>query len=290
MASKDSSRNRRIAHRSFTRYWVGKVLSARFIARGLRIGGELQMISRRGFFLRTNQATLVGTTGHFGAEFPNGFFRASVVVRFVEPDWGVGFEFINMSSLDQKLLQGFCGSLCRAESQDCQNVTGEKANSQPHKTHARGFSLIELLIVVAIILIIAAIAIPNFLRSRIAANQSSAVASCRLVNISEVMYATTYGIGFSSDLLSLGPPTSGVPTTSAAALMDSLLAAGSKSGYGFVYTPGPLVGGQINSYTLNANPLTPGTTGMMYFFSDVTGVIRQNLSGSASSSDSPVGN
>ncbi len=186
-------------------------------------------------------------------------------------------------------FKGFCGSLSRAASQDCQNVTGAKANSQPQKTHARGFSLIELLIVVAIILIIAAIAIPNFLRSRIAANQSSAVASCRLISISEVTYVITYNIGFSADLLSLGPPTSGPPTSSAAALMDSLLAAGSKSGYGFVYTPGPVVGGQISSYTLNANPLTPGTTGMMYFFSDTTGVIRQNLSGPASSADTPVG-
>ena len=70
----------------------------------------------------------------------------------------------------------------------------------------RGFSLIELLIVVAIILIIAAIAIPNFLRSRIAANQASAIESLRVISTAEVTYSTTYGTGFSTSLSALGPP------------------------------------------------------------------------------------
>jgi len=75
------------------------------------------------------------------------------------------------------------------------------------KNSSKGFSLIELLIVVAIILIIAAIAIPNLLRSRIAANQASAVGSCRTLNTAEVTYASTFNVGFSADLYSLAPPT-----------------------------------------------------------------------------------
>ena len=76
--------------------------------------------------------------------------------------------------------------------------------------NARGFSLIELLIVVAIILTIAAIAIPSLLRSRIAANEASAVASIRTITTAETAYAQTYpSIGYTCTLSDLGPPASG---------------------------------------------------------------------------------
>lgn len=153
----------------------------------------------------------------------------------------------------------------------------------------QGFSLIELLIVVAIILIIAAIAIPNLLKSKMAANQASAVASLRTLNTSEITYSATYNVGFTSTLAELGPPASGNATSAAGGLIDSVLAAGTKSGYGFTYSASAAVNGVTNNYTINANPITPGTTGQNYYFTDASGVIRQNNSASASASDSPIG-
>jgi prepilin-type N-terminal cleavage/methylation domain-containing protein len=164
---------------------------------------------------------------------------------------------------------------------------------------SRGFSLIELLIVVAIILIIAAIAIPNLLRSRIAANQASAVGSLRTLNTAEITYATTYNTGYTSYLGYLGPPTSGTTITSTAAgLIDSVLAGSAtsnqvytstKSGYSFAYTPGTAdASGRIDTYTITATPITVGTTGTNYYYTDMSGVIRQNSTTTAGSTDSPL--
>src|SRR5438876_12151766 len=102
----------------------------------------------------------------------------------------------------------------------------------------KGFSLIELLIVVAIILIIAAIAIPNLLRSRIAANEASAVGSIRTLNTAEVTYASTYpDQGFTCSLTRMGPPSGSASATSTTAgLVDAVLASGVKSGYTFAFT------------------------------------------------------
>lgn len=155
--------------------------------------------------------------------------------------------------------------------------------------NSKGFSLIELLIVVAIILIIAAIAIPNLLRSRIAANQASAIGSIRVINTAEVTYSSSFGLGFSATLANLGPPASGPVSSSAAGLIDSVLASGVKSGYGFTYTPALAdAAGRYNGYTLTANPVTPGQTGSAYYYTDQTHVIRGSTTGTATSSDSPV--
>ena len=162
------------------------------------------------------------------------------------------------------------------------------------KKNTRGFSLIELLIVVAIILIIAAIAIPNLLRSRIAANQASAVGSIRTINTAEITYASTYNSGYAAQLSYLGPPAAGVnPTVDAGGLLDSVLAGTAntsvKSGYSFDYVPAAAVQGRIDTYTVTASPSTPGTTGSNFYFTDMSGVIRQNTTGTASVADSPIG-
>jgi prepilin-type N-terminal cleavage/methylation domain-containing protein len=159
------------------------------------------------------------------------------------------------------------------------------------RRNQRGFSLIELLIVVAIILIIAAIAIPNLLRSRIAANQASAIGSCRVINTAEVTYSSTFGGGYSSTLLQLRPPSGPTATASAAGLIDSVLAGGVKSGYSFTYVPGiPDGAGRYQGYTLNANPTQVGVTGTAYYFTDQTYVIRGDTTGTASAASSPVAN
>ncbi|MGZ4821891.1 MAG: prepilin-type N-terminal cleavage/methylation domain-containing protein [Terriglobales bacterium] len=152
----------------------------------------------------------------------------------------------------------------------------------------KGFSLIELLIVVAIILIIAAIAIPNLLRSRIAANEASAVGSARTINTAEVTFASTYPNHGFATLAQLGPPTSGSVGDTGAGLLDSVLASGTKSGYVFsVVTSGAASGGAATIYTVNGDPQN-SQTGQRHFFTDQSGVIRFNASQTASASDSPL--
>jgi prepilin-type N-terminal cleavage/methylation domain-containing protein len=150
----------------------------------------------------------------------------------------------------------------------------------------RGFSLIELLIVVAIILIIAAIAIPNLLRSRIAANEASAISSMRTLTTVNHTYASTYGIGFAPSLAALGPGSP--PSAAAADLIDSVFASGAKSGYTFVYSSAPPSSGVIYAYAVSANPTSPGTSGQRYFYVDQTGVVRYNTTAAAGATDTPI--
>jgi type IV pilus assembly protein PilA len=161
----------------------------------------------------------------------------------------------------------------------------QKTLSEGTTLKKNGFSLIELLIVVAIILIIAAIAIPNLLRARMSANEASAVGSLRTINTAEVTFSSTYGIGF-GPLASLGSPAAGACTAAAtsACLIDSVLTAGKKSGY-TIAVPTPAANGTPAApqpvYETNALPTAPGQSGQRSFCSDQSGVIRADPNGSA---------
>ena len=153
----------------------------------------------------------------------------------------------------------------------------------------KGFSLIELLIVVAIILIIAAIAIPNLLRAKMAANEASAVGSLRTLNTASVEYSTSYG-GYPTSLAVLGPIASGGTASSGLAdLIDSVLSGGTKSGYSFTYTKGATdSNGNVLAYTITSQPTSPGTTGQRYFFTDQSGVIRADPAAAATVTSTPI--
>ena len=150
----------------------------------------------------------------------------------------------------------------------------------------KGFSLIELLIVVAIILIIAAIAIPNLLRSRMSANEASAAGSLRTLSTANVTYSSTYNVGFAPDITSLGP--GATPATSDMAdLIDATLGGANpstKSGYTFAYTPlvaAPTSTNPNGGFAVVATPVTSGSTGQSTFCIDQTNVVMRDTSGTA---------
>ena len=130
----------------------------------------------------------------------------------------------------------------------------------------------------------------NLAKSQIAMNEASAVGCLRTINTSEVTYASTYNAGYAPALAALGPPVSGGANPESANLIDSELAQGTKSGYVFTYILGePDRNGRIgSSYSLRADPVTPGITGTNHYFTDQTGVIRVEVGREADSSSSPI--
>lgn len=163
----------------------------------------------------------------------------------------------------------------------------------------KGFSLIELLIVVAIILIIAAIAIPNLIRSRMAANESSATAALRTYLTAEVSYSSLYGNGFAPSVAVMGPTVAGgAASCDLAGLLDAVLSGASpvtKSGYTFTYVavnalpvaaPGCTNPGD-GRFNITADPLGLQNTGSQGFYIDENGVITHKVGGTGATAASP---
>jgi prepilin-type N-terminal cleavage/methylation domain-containing protein len=161
---------------------------------------------------------------------------------------------------------------------ELQLKTGMLDQSQKAKiARIQGFSLIELLLVVAIILIIAAIAIPNLQRSRIAANESSAANSVRKIATAEVTYSAAFPtVGYAAALSDLGGPAAGcTPAQASACIIDSILSSGTKSGYQFVAVGSNSAGGTINNeFVTGSAPLNFNITGVRNFCIVTDGVLR----------------
>jgi prepilin-type N-terminal cleavage/methylation domain-containing protein len=153
----------------------------------------------------------------------------------------------------------------------------------PLARRRNGFSLIELLIVVAVILILLAIAVPNYLRSRLMANEASAVQSLRTINTAEVSYSSSWGIGY-APLVNLGGAIPCVASQATACIIDSVLSTGFKSGYNFS-TPTPAALGTVAApnplYSASGVPFAIGQSGQRSFCSDQTAVIRADPIGAA---------
>jgi type IV pilus assembly protein PilA len=152
--------------------------------------------------------------------------------------------------------------------------------SVSRKTRRRGFSLIELLIVIAIILVIVTIAVPQYNKQMMSAHETAAQQAIQTLHAVETQYYSQFG-RYAVSLAELGPPASGAPSPAAADLIGNDLAGGIKQGYKFTVT-----GGQ-GGYVINANPVTYGSSGSKSFYSDQTMVIRENNGPEPATATSP---
>jgi type II secretory pathway pseudopilin PulG len=151
----------------------------------------------------------------------------------------------------------------------------------------RGFSVVAGVVLVAILLVLAAIAIPNLLHSNLSENESSVLNALRALNAACANYSMLYG-GYPKSLSNLGPGDS--TGFASAGLVDASVASGTKTGYSFTYTPGATgVSGNVLSYSITANPLRPSAASERRFFTDQSGVIRANTTGAADGSSTPIG-
>jgi type IV pilus assembly protein PilA len=144
----------------------------------------------------------------------------------------------------------------------------------------RGFSLIELLIVIAIILIIITIAVPKLSRARMYSQETAAIGAIRTIHTAQVQYYSQFG-KYAASLTELGPPASGSAGPSAADLIGNDLAGGDKSGYKFTVT------GSQGGYQINASPQAFNSSGSRTFFSDQSMVVHQNYGPEPATPNSP---
>jgi prepilin-type N-terminal cleavage/methylation domain-containing protein len=144
----------------------------------------------------------------------------------------------------------------------------------------RGFSLIELLIVIAIILIIITIAVPKYNRTQMYMRETAAVKAIQTIHQMEVQYQSQFG-RYANSLTELGPPQSGQPGPASADLIGRDLSEGEKTGYKFTLTGTP------GGYIVNANPVSYGSSGSKSFYSDQTMVIRENNGPEPATANSP---
>jgi len=148
----------------------------------------------------------------------------------------------------------------------------------------KGFSLIELLIVIAIILIIAAIAIPNLLRARMSANESAAASAVRTITVAEVAYFNNYpSIGYAVQIQDMGTPPGCVPSSTSACVLDDSLATavpGSAGRTGYQFSATGTGGGGINfGFVVGATPIAQSQTGTRDFCAITDGVLRSEPAG-----------
>lgn len=155
---------------------------------------------------------------------------------------------------------------------------------KPRRHAASGFSLIELLIVVTIILILAAIAIPKYLSVKEVANEAAAVSAMNAIQNAEMAYSGAYG-GYSATLADLGGPLGAVPTATAAELLNSDLGQTTPTKSGYVFTYATQGSTPFELFTINADPEIVGVTGVRHFFSNQSAVVHYRVGGQAGVSD-----
>jgi len=151
---------------------------------------------------------------------------------------------------------------------------------QVRRRRSRGFSLIELLIVIAIILVLLAIAVPRLSVAQMSAREMAVIREVQTINTAQTQYMSQFG-RFANTLAELGPPTSGGPGPQAADLIPASLASGEKDGYTFVLTATP------QGYTVNANPKVFNSSGRRTFFADQNMILHQNWSAEPANVASP---
>jgi type IV pilus assembly protein PilA len=139
------------------------------------------------------------------------------------------------------------------------------------KDSRRGFSLIELLIVIAIILVIVTIAVPQYNKQMMSAHETAAIQAIQTIHAVETQYYSQFG-RYATSLAELGPPASGAAGPAAADLISRDLTEGKKSGYVFIVAATP------TGYAISAVPESFNSSGRRTFYSDQTLVVRNNWS------------